>query len=1080
MPRSAALVALVCGVSALCPAWAGVSPGLTALAGNGQIAFEFQLAPVPLVVRATDANGVPLANVPVLWSITQGKGNLVGPVATTDSSGLAMAGFVATALPDGQSFGIQTITATSPAGTVTFVVTTLVNRVTTGGVTAVPAVQLLAPSNYPPGVTGSSGDTVPAGLQVRLSAFGGPQDGAAIPNVSVRVMDANDPDNPTAAVCANAQGGFVFTDSTGNAACDLKLTGAPGRYSLAVLVGEYSKTARFTASIDASSACTYSLASGSQNFGPAGGSGSISITTSSNCSWTASSSSSWLAITSDTSGLGPGSLSYTVAANAGRARTGAITASGQSLNIAQSSSTSSTPVTITTPSPLPDAITQTPYSITLSATGGKSPYAWSVQGALPAGLALDPSSGIISGTPLSTGAFSFQVTATDAAPDAATVTLAITVQGPGGGVPGSYPAVTNGPFPAGVVGLGYLQTLTSTGGCVNALSPAPGFSITAGTLPPGLAVRELTPGTFAVAGVPSVPGAFGFTVTVTDACDRTGQANFTIAITAGLGTTVPVFVSPASVSFSVQAGDTTGPADQSIAVTSTASLSFTAALITGTGGNWFTIAGSGVGSVPAMLTLHGINYSNLAPGTYASAIAITPLTGGPPLVVPVSLTVAAPAVISATPPVVDLTLPANSGSASAVTQTVNVQGTQTSYSVAIAVQSGGNWLSASKTAGSAPDTFNVTADASTLGPGVYNGSVTVTPTVPAGPSQVIPVTVRVLSAAEVAPIPSSVIVVYHMGDPGPGAQNLALQAFTGVASYAAASTVPWLTVSPTSGSTPATLSLTVNPAGLVAGSYYGSVVILSPAAAGGQMSVPVTLFIPIPKPRIAAVQNAASLAIGPVAPGEAIVIYGSYMGPAFVVAGTVTNGKQNKQAGQTRVLFDGVAAPVLYAREDVVAALVPFSVSGAKPANLQVEMAGLYSDPVAIPTAASAPGIFVDASGNTITLNQDDSLNGPRNGAAPGDRVSVYLTGGGATTPASPDGLIATDASQTLANSVTAQINGKNAQVPYAGNAPGSPAGVSVVQVMLPADLQPGAAATIRLTIGGVSTQSGVTVYIKP
>ncbi len=919
---------------------AGVSQGLGIVSGNGQIAFEFQLAPAPLVVRATDASGAPLANVPVAWAITSGSGNLAGPVATTDSSGLAMANFLATALPDGQSFGAQTITATSPAGTATFVVTTLVNRATMGGVTAMPVVQLPATSNSPPSVT------------AHVSVFGGPQDGAAIPNVSVRVLDA---------VCANAQGGTVLTDAQGNASCDLILSRAPGSYLMTVLAGEYSKTAQFTAAVNALQDCTYSLAPVNASYGQNGGSGNISIATSPNCAWTSSSSSSWLVIT-PASGLGSGSVSYALAPNTGLARSATIAVSGQSSNIAQD----------------------------------------------------------------------------------------------GTGVPVSYPAMTNGPFPAGVVGLGYLQTLTSTGGCAN-----PVFS--AGALPPGLVLRKIFPGTFAVAGVPNAAGAYTFPLTVTDGCGATGQTNFTIAVSAGLGTTAPIFVSPAAVSFSVQAGDASVVADQTIAVTSSGALSFTATAIPGMGGNWLAVGGAG--PAPATLTLHLINYSALGPGTYASGIAITPLTGGPPLVVPVSLTVAAPAVLTVWPPVVDFAM---SGAAS---QTIQVQGTPASYSVAV---SGGNWLSVSKTAGSAPDTFDLIADASALAPGVYNGSVTVTPTVPPGPALTIPVAVRASSAAEVTPIPSSVAIVYHIGDPSPAAQNISLQSFTGAASYTAASTAPWLAVAPSSGSTPDTLSLTVNPAGLGPGAWYASVIVSNPA-----MSVPVTLFIPTPKPAIAGVQNAASYASGPVAPGEAIIIYGSHLGPFFLVPGTVTNGKQDKRAGPTRVLFDGVAAPVLYASQDVVAALVPFGVSGAKATNLQVEAAGLDSDPVAIPAATAAPGIFADASGSAIAINPDYSRNGPLNGAAAGGWVGVYLTGGGATTPASPDGLIATDDSRTLAQGVTALINGENAVVLYAGNALGSPAGISLVKVLLPADL-PAGAATIVLTIRGVSTQTGVTVYIRP
>jgi hypothetical protein len=68
------------------------------------------------------------------------------------------------------------------------------------------------------------------------------------------------------------------------------------------------------------------------------------------------------------------------------------------------------------PSSLPDAQVGVLYQQTLTVTGGLPPIAWSVSaGALPAGLALNPSTGEISGTPTAAGVGVFTVTATDSA-----------------------------------------------------------------------------------------------------------------------------------------------------------------------------------------------------------------------------------------------------------------------------------------------------------------------------------------------------------------------------------------------------------------------------------------------------------------------------------------------------------------------------------------------------------------------------------------------------------------------------------------------------------------------------------------
>ena len=81
-----------------------------------------------------------------------------------------------------------------------------------------------------------------------------------------------------------------------------------------------------------------------------------------------------------------------------------------------------------TASSLPNGTVQSPYSATLQATGGQTPYAWAVQsGQLPAGLALSGTTGTISGTPTTVGSASFTLSVKDAGGAMATLAVSITI-----------------------------------------------------------------------------------------------------------------------------------------------------------------------------------------------------------------------------------------------------------------------------------------------------------------------------------------------------------------------------------------------------------------------------------------------------------------------------------------------------------------------------------------------------------------------------------------------------------------------------------------------------------------------------
>ena len=249
------------------------------------------------------------------------------------------------------------------------------------------------------------------------------------------------------------------------------------------------------------------------------------------------------ATTQTVTGLTPGtSYTFTVAA-VNAAGTGPASARSSAVTVNAGPS-----LTFAAP---PAGEVGVPYSDQLTASGGTGALTWSVSsGSLPGGLALNSSTGLLSGTPTASGSFSFTVRITDTAGGTASKAVTLSIA--------AAPLLLNPAPPSAQAGVAYSDTLAVTGGT----GPFT-WSVSSGSLPAGVTLNSSTG---VLSGTPATPGLYSFTVRVSDAFGQTA--------TQGLNLTVAV--GPIVIATSASTGTATqgGTAGFTVTVTNTAATAY--------------------------------------------------------------------------------------------------------------------------------------------------------------------------------------------------------------------------------------------------------------------------------------------------------------------------------------------------------------------------------------------------------------------------------------------------------------------------------------------------------------------------
>lgn len=415
---------------------------------------------------------------------------------------------------------------------------------------------------------------------------------------------------------------------------------------------------------------------------------------------------------------------------------------------------------------------------------------------------------------------------------------------------------------------------------------------------------------------------------------------------------------------------------------------------------------------------------------------------------------------------------------------------------------GGSWASITPSGTvTSPASINVTLNPLGLVAGTYMGAITVTSAAATNSPLTIPIVLNI-SGVPTASVSSSVLTfTMQAGSAVPPPQSLALTA-GGTYNFGITATSlsggSWVSTTPFSGSTPATITVSIDKSvvGLGPGTYSGALSIVIDAAANSPLAVSVQLVItggPGNLPKINAIVNAASgLGSGSVSPGEMVSIFGTNIGPQNPVGLSInSSGSVNTSNGGVQVFFNGLASPISYASNSQLNVVVPYGLSGITNASAVVSLGGQTSAPFAVTVVSTMPGIFTQSGsgiGPGAIVNQDGTINTSNHPAPKGSVVLIYATGEGSTNPPGITGSITCPKGCSVSQipvpilpvivTLTDSTGTKYPITPvFAGEAPGFVAGVMQINAIIPDNAVSGVA-QIVVGIGSNTSQPGVTVVV--
>lgn len=322
--------------------------------------------------------------------------------------------------------------------------------------------------------------------------------------------------------------------------------------------------------------------------------------------------------------------------------------------------------------------------------------------------------------------------------------------------------------------------------------------------------------------------------------------------------------------------------------------------------------------------------------------------------------------------------------------------------------------------------------------------------------------------------------------------------------YSGVTTLPpnvpnFIVVSPTSGTTPGCVEITINPAIVAATFAPGQIATLRvsfttvgetpPSTAVGILNFRAA-FVQLAS--VQAVVNTAS--VQPfLSPGAMVSIFGSSLAAPRLFANFDDTGRYPTSLGGTTVTFNGVPAPLLYVSETQINAVVPFSLAGQSSAEVVVNHLLRPSPAFRVPLHQTSPAIFTASqtgSGQAAIRQAGPggvfTYNSAENPASRGTAFELFSTGAGAWDLPYPTdiafgsrGSLGFGAHPFTAQPVSLTIGGRPARIFYAGTSPYQVWGLLQVNAVVPDDVGSGPQPLVLRVGPNDSSQQTVTIAIQ-